>query len=206
VRINKKFSKQRERAQVGIGTLIIFIAMILVAAIAAAVLINTAGSLQQKAQATGKEAISEVSSNLQVESIVGYRDDAKNDTSLETLYLKLTLAPGSEPVDLSQVVITVSDGETTEDLTWNSSTAGADSFTAEKIRDADGSFNVAGNSPVLTSGDLVEVEINATAVGLDLETRTKVTVKLSPEAGAPVIVEFTTPSSFGVDKYIDLYP
>jgi len=203
VKANKKFRMKRERAQVGIGTLIIFIAMILVAAIAAAVLINTAGSLQQKAQATGKEAIAEVASNIQVESIVGNRSST-DDTDLDYLFLKISLAPGSEPVDLEQVVITVSDGQTIKDLTWNASNATSTTFTASEIRDADDSFTA--DTPVLTSGDLIQIEINASAVGLSLDPRTEVSVTLSPEAGAPVIVEFTTPNSYGTDRYIDLYP
>jgi len=203
VKANRKFRMREERAQVGIGTLIIFIAMILVAAIAAAVLINTASSLQQKAQATGKEAIAEVASNIQVESVVGNRSSA-TDTTLDYLFLKVSLAPGSEPVDLSQVVIPISDGQTTQDLTWDSANATSTTFTASEIRDVDNSFTT--STPVLTSGDLIQIEINATAVGLSLDPRTEVSVTLSPETGAPAIVEFTTPNSYGTDLYIELYP
>lgn len=59
------------RGQVGIGTLVVFIAMVLVAAIAAGVLINTAGFLQTKSKVTGDEASKQVSNRIQVVSARG---------------------------------------------------------------------------------------------------------------------------------------
>lgn len=117
---NASFLKNNT-AQVGIGTLIIFIAMVLIAAVAASVLIQTSGTLQQQAQSTGKQATQEVSSNLIVKSIEGVR--AKTSTTsmasnMSLLKVKVGLNVGSSPVDLNQLIITISDGTNTNDLIY----------------------------------------------------------------------------------------
>ncbi|MCK5721472.1 MAG: flagellin, partial [Gammaproteobacteria bacterium] len=94
---NKLIMKKDTRAQVGIGTLIIFIAMVLVAAVAAAVLIQTSGVLQQKAQATGKQATQEVSSNLIIKNIEGVRaktTDSNLSSTIDMVKLQVGLNVG----------------------------------------------------------------------------------------------------------------
>ncbi|WP_394345746.1 hypothetical protein [Halorientalis pallida] len=55
----------------GIGTLIVFIAMVLVASIGAGALIETAGLLQSKSQQTGEQAQQGVTNRVQVHSVTG---------------------------------------------------------------------------------------------------------------------------------------
>jgi len=97
-------TNQDERGQVGIGTLIVFIAMVLVAAIAAGVLINTAGLLQSQAESTGEESTDQVANNLQIQTVTGEgTDDAGGgEPGLDTVDVTLALAPGSNSIDLDE--------------------------------------------------------------------------------------------------------
>ena len=63
-------------AAIGIGAMIVFIALILVAAVAAAVIIQTAEKLQQNAQSTGDDTTDEMSGKVQILNV--FVDDPDN--------------------------------------------------------------------------------------------------------------------------------
>jgi len=91
-----------DRGQVGIGTLIVFIAMVLVAAIAAGVLINTAGLLQTQAEATGEESTQQVSDRINIQSATG-NVTGDTDPYVDSFNLTLTKSPGAGDIQLDNV-------------------------------------------------------------------------------------------------------
>jgi flagellin FlaB len=112
------------RGQVGIGTLIVFIAMVLVAAIAAGVLINTAGLLQAQAQQTGEETTAEVSDVIQVGEVIG--EDALNGGNISQINASLRLTSGSDPINLNKTSYTISSPTGTATVVNGNSTANTD--------------------------------------------------------------------------------
>jgi flagellin FlaB len=218
MKANQKFLMDNERGDIGVGTLIIFIAMVLVAAVAATVLIYTTGALQQKATKTSKEATQQISSNVVVESVIGDRISLDNST-IQTLYIRIQPDVGTTSLDLRQVIVTIMDESNRTDLKYNdtvysfgagSNSAGNGTYMATSVRDEHKTWT--SSTPVLLSGDMAEISvitndsIGSPYLPIRLDTRKTFWITLNMEVGQASNLELTTPNSFGVNRYVQLYP
>jgi len=167
-----------DRAQVGIGTLIVFIAMVLVAAIAAGVLINTAGFLQTKSEQTGTEATGQVTNRVNVVSTIG---DVGNDDSIHSVEMTVMKSSGSADVDLSAATVEWLGPDNSAILTKGDD-ANASHFTVSTIKDVDDT------APVLDSqADRFRITLDATDLTDEthgLKESEEFTVKIVTSAGA----------------------
>jgi flagellin FlaB len=172
---------KRDRGQVGIGTLIVFIAMVLVAAIAAGVLINTAGFLQSQSQETGESSSEQVTNRVDVVSAVGEQVDGN---SIGKVKVTVKQAPGAANIDLSQTIVQWTDDSGAYDLTFQGtgSDAADSGFNVTNVQDGDSSIPVLNdpsdrfqlqmdlseyraNNAGLSEGSTAELQINTQSGG-----------------------------------------
>ena len=209
--------KGEDVGSIGIGAMIVFIAMVLVAGIAASVLIQTSANLESQAMATGQETTAEVASGLAVVNIEGY--NASGGGVVTKLAVAVRPRAGSADIDLSETVIELSDSETKNFLVWNSSAHTAQSavngnifadglysdfgtnFSIIVLEDADGSCGA--TTPVINSGDLVVIGINTDKAFSGLSPREDIWGLVMPEEGSPGVINFRCPASF-TDAVLEL--
>ncbi len=203
-----------KNAAIGIGALIIFIAMILVAGITASVIMQTMNSLEEQALQTGQETIKDISSGLRVTQVSGYN----NGSSISQIAIFLKTTAGSDYIDLTYTYISLSDTSNSMILNLNTSifssnvsgglfgTLDDTKLTATTyglivVRDADSSCS--STNPIINNDDLVILLVNSTACFLGLDTRTEVTGNIVPEYGISGVIKFTTPSAY-INTIIEL--
>ncbi len=189
----------------GIGTLIIFIAVILVAAVAAIVLISTSGSLEQRALATGKQTEEDVSTGTRVFSVIA--SDASDDRTVDHFEMLLRLQPGSEPIRFPHAIITIDTYNGSSELTFAGVVANTSNDTTENTS-ASGytvqylSTGTAYQENYFNIGDVVKVSFDT---GFAIGERETVRIQIIPESGQLTHVEFVTPTAM-TRRRIFVYP
>ena len=197
--LNKKFVKMRKdkRAEMGVGTMIIFIAMVLVAAVAASVLIGTANQVREQAQSTGDQAINNVASGFIVQDVVG--TVSSDRTEVEEVVVYLRLAAGSPRINMANVMITVVSGNVNQVMSMAASADGTH-YEAERTQAADLSVPWSSSNYVVAQGDLIKVtiDIDKTASGgtAKIGFSQSGVIKIMPAYGQMNQVDFKTPESF----------
>lgn len=182
-----------EEAEMGVGTLLIFIAMILVAAVAAGVLVQTAYQLQQQAQSTGDQALMEVATGLRV--IAAYGETDLSVPEITDIYIKVTLSAGSPVINLQHLIIEITNGDDDVSLSWGDGSAGT--FDASQIRDTYPSNDWLTGEPGMTQGDVALLHIDLAAQGLagmPLASQQKAELLFIPKHGIPTYLSVTAPS------------
>jgi flagellin FlaB len=195
---------EEERGQVGIGTLIVFIAMVLVAAIAAGVLINTAGFLQSQAEATGQESTDLVSERIDVTSKVGIVEDASNPSALQEIRVGVAGAAGADQIDLNKTTIQAVGPNGQETLTYNATsnnvaTAGDIAEGEFAVQDSSGSY-VAPSNAVLNSSNSFTIILDPAETpfgdGTNFGESDSSSLDIVSPSGATTSVELTAPDLF----------
>jgi flagellin FlaB len=108
-----RFRRRRDDgAAIGVGSLIIFIALILVAAIAAAVIIATVHSFQDRAEQRASEASATTCGSFKVAVIEGHRDSPGGSGILNGTidYLRIYISTWDCPVDMNRTRVEVRTG------------------------------------------------------------------------------------------------
>ena len=153
--------RNREEGSIGIGAMIVFIALILVAAVASTIIIKTAEELQQNAEQTSSDTRKEISGKINiVQALVNTSDGSDVDSMVFTA----KVAAGAQNLLVSNInwVLTCGDATTYGLVGGNLGTtdAGGDTIVAPESVNADNMDGTdKGASAVLDSGEIFRVDL-----------------------------------------------
>ena len=198
--------RDRDRGQVGIGTLIVFIAMVLVAAIAAGVLINTAGFLQSSAEQSGEQASEQVTNRLVEVNTIG---NVTDNGEVDWVNMTTRLAPGSNDVDLNDTTMQwVSPDESSQLISENASSNDKEfpTFDWDTVRDNDESIkkDETLNDPVDRAVIMIDLKDNGAGALSTLESGQTAELQISTRSGGQTTVTLVVPDSLSNKDTVQL--
>ncbi|MFW6286197.1 MAG: hypothetical protein ACOC16_03680 [Nanoarchaeota archaeon] len=175
--------------------------MILVAAVAAGVLIQTASSLQSKSLDVGRQSQEKITTDIEVIQVFAKATDDGNITNgADNVTLVVRLGSGSAPVKLEDLLLRFDTMTGTQSTTYS----GDDGFDTTEYGIT---YKINGSNHLdgyLNVGDLAEITFTYNSVD-DIEEGETATLRLLTKNGAVKPVQLTTPSAM-TEVITYLYP
>jgi flagellin FlaB len=214
IRDKMLYSFSSDKASIGIGAMIVFIAMVLVASIAASVLIETSNNLEAQALKSGGETEDEVSAGIRVYQIIGQygsRDIGGTTYSrYHNMSIMVTPCSGTDGIDLSEVILTIANNSKMCVLSYGNTFAATPSasgvfsttglfdlntteFGIIVIEDRDSSCT--SQAPVINNGDKALLTVNLSASFNGFAGKQDCRGMVIVEEGAPGVFLFRTPAT-----------
>lgn len=197
----RRMRKKDEIGAIGIGTLIVFIALILVAAIAAAVIIGTAEDLEERSQQAGQDAEDLLSGKIFFWLAEGSMD-ASGDVDSVDLYLDLY---GSSGIDMRDIILHVvatssSGSAVSQDLTYNVNNptqATALMYSTTEVADPLNTYDPTSGEYVLgqRTSLFITIDLGLSTTTLSEASTLEITTKVTT-SGTKTTDLWTTPSAY----------
>ena len=193
----------KNRGEMGIGTLIIFVSLILMTAIAAGVVMSMTGSLQNKALITGRATTGETSTAIIMMEAFG--GDGRNEV-INYWYYIMKLSSGAEALRLDETLLSTSMSEDDNSYQYD---ANINCYNQTNVSSYNNGFGVVYEikgsfykNGYMNIGDVVTFCHKAFRNILPGETSM---ATFTPIMGVPLKTEITLPMVIA-DERIALYP
>ena len=109
---NQIVERNREEGSIGIGAMIVFIALILVAAVASTIIIKTAEELQQNAEQTSSDTRKEISGKINIVSAMVNRSGLDADANVDSIVFTAKVAAGAVNLQVQNIDWLLTCGDT----------------------------------------------------------------------------------------------
>jgi len=179
--------KHKDEGFTGLEAAIVLIAFVVVAAVFSYVVLGAGFFTTQKSQETVYKGVEQATSNIQViGNVYGYGTGTAGSMNINKIQLNIGLAPGAPSLDVSKMIIVVSQpgGATISQLVY-SSTLGSSTFTVQQ----------AGTTtalPTLSGQTQGTVLIQLPSV---LAKNNKINIELRPAVGAALPFTRSAPAT-----------
>lgn len=190
------------RGQVGTGTLLVFISVVLVAGATAGVVTNTAGFLQFQSEETSESSTAEVSDRLEVAYSVGVVGGDGTSAELEALELIIKPAADATAIELENTTVQYQSPDGTTTLVSDGAGDGTEpTFSVEPLQGdaADGVLSDPSDRAKLT------IPLDGQTAALEsLRRGEELELTLTTASGANTQVQHTVPAVAPGDEAVTL--